>query len=200
MLSSVIFASGCGGGGGGGTSAAPLVTPPSGPLGGFTVTGKITLADGSPLPGVSVKLFVSRYTIYSYMGVYSTKDAGGIESLATGTTPSATVSTAADGTYAFHNVPANNYTITPELAPYLFKWKLVPTKNSIGVLTLTDSPKGYFYDPNGTGNQITPLGPIDYTTIIYNTVPPFDLPGNSLSGPNLDFEGAIPGGGSGGTN
>lgn len=157
---------------------------------GFTVTGKISLADGTPVSGASVKLYKTSYTIYSIDAVdrkiYSTRDATGAESVRLDSvTQSAT--TDAHGIYSFSGVSNGNYTIQPTSVEYVFKWSQVPTRSNIGVISITDSGTVYVYNPEGTGNKLS----VD-ATIIYNTDPPFAITGNSLSG--MDFEASLPGG------
>lgn len=186
LLTFLAVISGCGGGGGGGVAGAVPVN--NGTTGGFTVAGKVTLADGTPLSGVSVNIYKTTYSIYSTTGLY------GANSISTSVTPSATLLTSADGSYAFKNILSGNYTITPKSPFYLFKWKQVPTKDSIGVLTLTDSLLAYVFNPDGSIGFLNKLSPD--RTIIYNTTEPVPFTNNMLK--EQDFEGAVPGGGSGG--
>lgn len=188
LLTFLAVITGCGGGGGGG-GVAGAVPVNNGTTGGFTVAGKVTLANGTPLSGVSVNIYKTTYSIYSTTGLY------GANSISTSATPSATTQlTSADGSYAFKNLVSGNYTITPKSPFYLFKWKQVPTKESIGVLTLTDSLLAYVFNPDGSLGFLNRLS--TDRTIIYNTAEPVPITDNTLTG--QDFEGAVPGGGSGG--
>jgi hypothetical protein len=153
----------------------------------FTVTGKITLADGTPLINGTtvVRLYKTSYTIYTIDNtLHSTRDLNGIESVQLDT---AFVESSTDehGVYSFTGVHSGNYTIVPSSSTYVFKWAQVPTRSSIGVVTITDSGMVYFYNPEGNGNQLD-------GTIIYNTVTPFAIANNKLDGQN--FEASLPGG------
>lgn len=174
-----ILACGCGGGSGSTTQNTPK--------GGFTVTGKITLSDGTPLAGVPIKLFKTTYSIYSTSGFFTTRNSQGTESISLASLPADSQLTLADGSYTFSNITSGNYMIKPESAMYLFKWKLIPTRNSIGILTLTDSAMAYLYDPDGRGNQLS-----SDRTVIFNSVPPSTLTGNIFQEQNL--EASLPGG------
>lgn len=182
MLSAVLslLLIGCGGGG----------TNGGGPVdGGFTVTGKITLADGTPISGATVKLHKTRYTIYSIDNkFYSTRDSSGLETIKLDPAFVQT-STNAQGDYSFSGVYSGKYTIVPTFGTYLFKWSYVPTRASIGVVAITESGIVYMYNPEGSGNTLSDNG-----TIIYNTGTPFTITGSTLAG--QDFEASLPGSGS----
>jgi hypothetical protein len=176
-----LFLIGCGSAG---SSAS------GGDSGGFTVTGKISLADGTPVSGALVKLYKTSYTIYSIdtvdRKIYSTRDATGAESVSLDSViQSAT--TDVHGIYSFSGVFGGIYTIQPTPVPYVFKWSLVPTRSNIGVMTITGSGTVYIYNPEGIGNKLSDDG-----TIIYNTGTPFSITNNMLDG--QDFEASLPGG------
>lgn len=182
LLSAVLslLLIGCGGGatGGGVTN------------GGFTVTGKITLADGTPISGATVKLYKTSYTIYPIYTIdtifYSTRDLSGLESIALD--PAFVLSsTNAQGIYRFTGVNSGTYTIEPISDTYVFKWSRIPTRSSIGVVTITESGVVYIYNPEVGGNKLSDDG-----TIIYNTGTPTIISGSTLDG--QDFEAAYPGG------
>jgi len=182
LISFVVLSltlSGCGGGGGSGTAV--------GEDPGFIMTGKIQLFGGTPISGVKVTLYKTSYTVYPIDGFYSTRDSNGTESVYLNPTGAVEAISAADGSYAFKGLASGNYTIKPTSASYVFKWLLVPTRDNIGVVTITESGTVYFYNPEGTGNKISATG-----GIIYNTVIPFTLTSKTLA--NLDFEGSVPGG------
>ena len=174
---------GCGGGGtDGGGSGATI----GGASGGFTVTGKITLADGTPINGATVKLYRTSYTIYLVDNMfYSTKNLSGLESIKL---DAAFVqsSTNEQGVYSFAGVNSGKYTIVPTSSTYVFKWSQVPTRSNIGVITITDSGTVYIYNPEGNGNKLSVDG-----TVIYNTGTPFIITNNMLAG--QDFEASLPG-------
>lgn len=158
--------------------------------GGFTVAGKISLADGTPVSGALVKLYKTSYTIYAIDAVdrkiYSTRDATGRESVSLDTViQSAT--TDVHGIYSFSGVSGGKYTIQPIPATYVYKWSQVPTRSSIGVTTITDNGTVYIYNPEGTGNNLSVDG-----TIIFNIGTPFTITNNLLDG--QDFEASLPGG------
>lgn len=182
LISFVVLSltlSGCGGGGGSGTAV--------GEDPGFIMTGKIQLADGSAISGATVKLYKTSYTVYTIDGFYTTRDSNGAESVFLDPAGSVTTISAADGSYAFKGLASGNYTIKPTSGTHVFKWALIPTRDSIGVVTITDSGTVYVYNPDGTGNKISVSG-----NIIYNIGTPFTLTSKTLA--NLDFEGSVPGG------
>lgn len=169
---------GCGSGGGNGTG---------GDTGGIAVTGRISLFGGSPLAGATVKLYKTSYTVYSIDSVfYSTKSSTGLESVHLDSEVQS-VTTDASGNYKFSGVPSGNYTIQATASGYVFKWSHVPTRSSIGVVSITDNGTVYIYNPEGSGNQLSADG-----TKIYNTDTPFTITGNTLDG--QDFEASQPGG------
>lgn len=174
--------SGCGGGEGSST--------PSGGGNGFTISGGIT-SSGSPVTAAQVNLYKTSYRIYSTNGLVSTRDANGVESVTLTQPPTASVNTSSSGTFAFNDLASGSYTIKPVSGSLLFKWAAVPTRDSIGVITITDSGTVYFYNPEGSGNQLS-----SDSTIIYNTGAPFTVTGRTL--PNQDFEASLPGGSNGG--
>jgi hypothetical protein len=166
-------------------NSAPVTVPERVAYPVFTVTGKISLIDGTPVSGAVVKLFKTSYTIYSIDNTFfSTRDLNGSESvtLDTAFVPSLTND---QGIYSFTGVHSGNYTIESTPGTYLFKWTQVPTRSSIGVVTITDGGKVYLYNPEGNGNTVE-------GTIIFNTVTPFTIANNMLDGQN--FEASLPGG------
>lgn len=205
-LSLLLF--GCGGGSGAATqdptappgpaatpdpSATPDPTPAptDGNGGGFTVTGKISLADSTLIKGATVSLYKTSYTIYTFSKangdpLYTTMNSNGIDSVSLASAPQSTTSTGENGVYSFTGVQGGSYTIVPTSATYVFKWSQVPTRNNIGVITVTGSGTVYIYNPEGLGNTIV-------GTIIYNTGTPFTITGNVLDG--QDFIASVPGGG-----
>lgn len=153
----------------------------------FSFTGKIALADGTPVSGAVVKLYKTSYTIYTIDNTfYTTRDLNGLESIRLDTA-FVQSSTNEQGVYSFSGVLSDNYTIVPTSETYVFKWSRVPTRSSIGVITITESGMVYIYNPEGSGNKLSDDG-----SIIYNTGIPFAITGNMLDG--LDFEAALPGG------
>jgi hypothetical protein len=192
LLSLLLF--GCGGGSGAATTgptATPGPTPT--PTGGFTVTGKISLADGTPIIGATVSLHQTSYTIYSTASanghLYGTVNSNGEEGVSVDMAALQSKSTDTNGVYLFTGVPGGSYTIQPASNLYVFKWVLVPTLGTIGVITITDSGTVYTYNPEGSGNTLA----YDSTnTIIYNTVAPFAITNSTLNG--QDFEASLPGG------
>lgn len=153
----------------------------------FSFTGKIALADGTPVSGAVVKLYKTSYTIYTIDTVfYSTRDLSGLESIRLDTA-FVQSSTNEQGVYSFSGVQSDKYTIVPTSETYVFKWSREPTRSDIGVITITESGMVYIYNPEGGGNQLSDDG-----TIIYNTGIPFVISGNTLDG--QDFEAALPGG------
>lgn len=198
-LSLLLF--GCGGGSGAATqdptaTPGPTATPDPTPAptdgngGGFTVTGKISLADGTLIKGATVSLYKTSYTIYPFFKangdpLYTTMNSNGIDSVSLASAPQSTTSTGENGVYSFIGVQGGSYTIVPTSATYVFKWSQVPTRNIIGVITITDSGTVYIYNPEGLGNTIV-------GTIIYNTGT-LTITGNVLDG--QDFIASVPGGG-----
>lgn len=172
---------GCGSGGG---AAAGGIDPSA-----FSITGTVAFANGTPSTSTAVKLYQTSYTIYSTATVsgklYSTRNATGTETVTLGPLALETT-TGTDGAYTLSGLPSGNYTIVPSRPGYLFKSVLIPTLDRIGVLAITTSGTVYLYNPEGTGNQLSPDG-----KIIYNT-PPLNLPGHTLS--SQDFEASLPGG------
>jgi hypothetical protein len=163
---------GCGGGGTDGGDG--------GSGGSFTITGKITTDNGlNPIADATVTLYKSRYEIYEVDGLYG----------ATVVSPEIvqTVATNGQGVYSFTGVHSGPYTIEPTSTTYVFKWSQVPTRDNIGVITITDSGIAYTYNPEGLHNTVSPDG-----TIIYNIGTPFTITGNVLTG--QDFEASLPGG------
>lgn len=159
----------------------------------FNITGKISLADGTPITGATVNLFKTSYTIFTIPNtlLVSTRNLSGIETTTLDPAPVLSATTNAQGIYSFPGVRSDKYTIVPTSGTYVFKWSLVPTRSTIGVIALTESGMVYTYNPEGSGNQLSPDG-----TIIFNIGVPFSIANNTLNG--QDFEAAVPGGGSGG--
>jgi len=154
--------------------------------GGFTVRGKITLVDGAPFEGATVKLYKTSYTIHTIDGFYSTRDSSGLESILLN--PDFVQSTTnGQGEYRFTGLSSGKYTIVPTSNTHVFKWSNVPTRNNIGVVAITDSGMVYIYNPDGLGNKLSEDG-----TIIYNIGTPFTITGNVLDGQN--FMASLPGG------
>jgi len=160
---------------------------------GFTVTGKISLANGTPIKGATVNLYKTSYTIYSTASVnghlYGTVNSNGVESVSLVPMPPPTT-TDVNGVYSFTGLPGGNYTIQPSSTTYVFKWSSVPTLGTIGVITITDSGMTYVYNPEGTGNMLFADG-ANGSIIYNNTVSPFAL---TNSGQYFNFEASLPGG------
>ncbi len=177
MVASALLA-GCGGGSSGVSESNT-----------FSLSGKISLAGGAPLSGVSVKLLKTSYIITPYSSAggtfYSTKDKNGVESVKL-ETQLQTKLTDQNGLYSFTGVQDGVYTIQPTSGTYVFKWFQVPTRDNIGVLTITGSGIVYVYNPEGSGNKLS-----SDKTVIYNTGTPFTITGNVLNG--QDFEASLPG-------
>ena len=157
---------------------------------GFGISGKINLASGAAVSGITVNLYKSAYIIHSYSSVggkkFSTMDSNGVESVTIGPlVKSAT--TDQNGKYGFIGVQSGIYTIHPIPGTYVFKWSQIPTRDNIGVITVTDSGMVYIYNPDGLGNKLSQDG-----TVIYNIGTPFAITGNALTG--QDFEASLPGG------
>lgn len=168
-------------------SGSPITVPERVAYPVFTVTGKISLADGTPVSGAAVRLFKTSYTIYSIDNtLYSTRDLSGLESIKL---DAAFVQSTTDGqgVYSFTGVLSGKYTIVPTSNTHVFKWSQVPTRSSIGVSTITDGGAVYIYNPDGLGNKLSTDG-----TIIYNIGTPFTITNNTLDG--QDFEASLPGG------
>lgn len=154
----------------------------------FTVTGKIALVGGTPVTGVTVRLYKTSYTVYPIDNIfYTTRDTvSHLESVKLDTAFVQT-STNEQGAYSFTGVRSGNYTIWPTSSTHVFKWSQVITRDRIGVITITDNGTVYVYNPEGSGNKLTVDG------IIYNTFEPFSVTNNMLAG--QDFEASLPGGG-----
>jgi hypothetical protein len=115
----------------------------------FTVTGKISLIDGSGLAGVALNLYTTSFSIYQIDNLY-----GATVSLElNGMVPKITNSA---GVYTFTGVRSGSYTLIPSLSGYVFN----PDKS--GVITITDNGHIYVYDPDKTGNSVI-------ANIIYNS-------------------------------
>ena len=168
-------------------NSAPVTVPERAAYPVFTVTGKITLVDGTtPIKGATVRLYKTSYTIYTIdNSFYSTRDLSGLESIQLDTA-FVQSSTNEQGVYSFVGVSSGKYTIVPTSSTYVFQWTQVPTRNNIGVVTITDSGIVYIYNPEGNGNKLSDEG-----TIIYNTGTPFAIASNTLNG--QDFEASLPG-------
>jgi hypothetical protein len=148
---------------GAGTSAVSAisnsVTPAlavTDPSTGFTVTGKVTLADGTPTVGLAVKLYKASLSIYSggmYInGTFGTKDpTGAVESVKI-VSEVQSVPTNYQGVYSFTGVSKGSYIIQPtdaDLKPTnAYLWTLVPTRSDSGVISISESGTVYLYDPN----------------------------------------------------
>lgn len=175
-----ICLSGCGSSGSAAADAGPS---------GFTVSGKITLSNGTPVSGTTVTLFTTSYTIYpivlSDRTLYGTRDSNGVESVKLEPV-GRSVTTDASGNYSFTGVSSGSYTIQAATGTYVFKWAHVPTRSSIGVVTITDGGMVYVYNPDGTGNMLSAD-----TTILYNTDAPFLISDKALAG--QDFQASLPG-------
>lgn len=170
-----LLLAGCGGSSAGGGDS------------GYTIAGKISLAGGAPLSGATVKLFKTSYTIYTIDSYYSTRDSNFQESVHLDSEVQS-VTTDASGNYRFTGVTSGSYTTQATASGYVFKWSHVPTRSSIGVVSITDSGTVYIYNPEGSGNKLSADG-----TKIYNTDAPFTITGNTLDG--QDFEASQPGSG-----
>jgi hypothetical protein len=210
---------GCGGGSGGtpgptatpaptatpGPTATPAPTATPGPTatpaptatpngGAFTITGKIALADGTPITaGTTVNLYKTSYKIYttSINGnvFYGTRNANGVESVKIDSVvPVQSVTTSPQGIYNFIGVIGGNYTIQPKSGTYLFKWSLAPSRSDTGVVSITESGMVYLYNPEESGNKLSTDG-----TLIFNTGDPFSIIGNTTG--KFDFEASSGSGG-----
>jgi len=154
----------------------------------FSISGKIILAGGTPINGATVNLYKTSYTIFTIDSTFfSTRNSSGIESITLDSAPVQSATTNVQGIYSFPGVRSGKYTIVPTSGTYVFKWSLVPTRSTIGVLALTENGMVYTYNPEGSGNQLSGDG-----TIIFNTGIPFSITNNALSG--QDFEASLPGG------
>jgi hypothetical protein len=89
--------------------------------------------------------------------------------------------------YSFTGLHSGKYIIKPVAGTYVYQWSLVPSRNDIGVLSVTENGMVYVYNPDVTVNNITQDG-----SIIYNTVAPTAISGTILNG--LDFEAVQSGG------
>ena len=169
-----LLATACGGGGAAGASGE------SGAQVGYSIAGKVAFSNGSSVSGATVKLLRSGYRIYSTAGLYGAYTLPDTELAST--------TTGADGSYRFSGLPGGGYSLqalSPPALHLVFRWKDIPTRDLIGITTLSESGQVYVYNPDAGHNSVK-------NGIIYNTGTPFTLTDKMLSG--QDFEASKPGG------
>ena len=155
----------------------------------FTLTGKVTQADGTPTAGLTVKLYKASFSIYSgamYNGSYGTKNpTSGVESVKKVASDVRSVLTNDQGIYSFTGVSGGSYTIEPSGTNSFFTWTLDPSRSDTGVISITASGMVYLYNPDEpppfANNKLSAGG-----TIIYNNSGIFSLDGGATS--KFDFK------------
>lgn len=159
---------------------------------GYSVTGKISLANSEPIVGATVNIYKTSYKIYSTSihgkVFYGTKDSSGTESIKISSSR-ISKQTNNQGIYTFSGMSSGNYTIQPTKSEYDFTWlKVQPAKNEYGIITITKSGMVYIYNPNNVtsaDNQVSGDG-----TIIYNIDEPCAVTYNTLTA--QDFLATLP--------